>query len=71
MGQNETRLWSTVAIWIAVAAIGVAAMVTHIDVDGGALVVLFIGLMIGGAAATSTIWKGAEESHHGVDNSEK
>lgn len=68
MGNNFLRMLSTGLVWAAVAGMGITAMVsTNVNVEGGAFVLMIAILMIGGAAATSTIWKYGD---HGDDTSE-
>jgi hypothetical protein len=71
MSQNETRLYATIAIWSALAVMGVAAMVTRIQLDGGALVALFFVLIIGAAGGTAAVWNSGNAKQEAVDEAEK
>lgn len=69
MDQNTTRFGATIAIWVAVTIIAVAAMVTRIQIDGGALVALFFVLIIGGAGGTHAVWNSG--SGNSAESAEK
>lgn len=71
MSENETRLYATIAIWLAVAVLGVAAMVTGVFIDTAALVVLSITLVAGAATATNIVWNAGKSNNDDGKEAEK
>jgi hypothetical protein len=65
MNNMEARVLATFFVWTAFTIIVVAAMVSHINVDAFAGIVLTIILAGSASGATSAIWKGGKADEEG------
>lgn len=73
----SARIFATLFIWGGVSGMGLAAMASAQYIGGGPMVFIVLLLVIGAAASTDAVWKGAryvsdsEEKHKRRDKLDK
>lgn len=69
--NSISRVFATGIIWAALTILGVAMMVTHIDISSGMLAIMVSILVIGATIGTAAIWKGGDLESDVKQSSEK
>jgi len=69
--NNISRVFATGFIWAALTILGVAMMVTHIDISSGSLAFMMTALIIGATIGTAAIWNGGKTDVDARESSEK
>ncbi len=69
--NNISRVFATGFIWAALTILGVAMMVTNIDVSSGTLAFMMTILIIGATIGTAAIWRGGDPNENVRERSEK
>ena len=60
--NNIAKVIGTAIIWGALTILGVAMMVTHVNIDSGAIAFMLTMLIIGATIATGAVWRGGAEA---------
>ena len=69
--NNVSRVFGTGIVWGALTILGVAMMVTRVEVSGGAAAFMMTILIIGATIATSAIWRSGSAEADVREQSEK
>ncbi len=69
--NNISRVFATGFIWAALTILGVAMMVTHVEVSSGTLAFMMTILIIGATIGTASIWKSGNSESDIRRSSEK
>jgi len=69
--NSISRVIATGIIWAALTILGVAMMVTHVEMSGGMLAFMMTILVIGATIGTAAIWKGGDPEISAHQSSEK
>ena len=69
--NNISRVFATGFIWAALTILGVAMMVTHVEMSSGNLTFMMIALIIGATIGTAAIWSSNKTDEDSQKSNEK
>lgn len=64
--NNVSRVFATGFIWAALTILGVAMMVSHLNLSDGILAFMMTMLIIGATIGTGAIWRGGQDTREEV-----
>src|SRR4051812_30249193 len=69
--NNIARVFATGIIWGALTILGIAMMVSHVDISGGMLAFMLTALIVGATIGTAAIWNSGSKNEDALEQSGK